>query len=137
MPNSVPNGDKVDAVNVDSDSAASVLADSTVTLYFSLSLVDGDVIDSNFDAEPATFTMGDGNLLRGFEAVILGAGVGERRTETVACVDAFGEVNPANVQEFSRQDFRQIADDELRGASGFFCRCGQWRSRRCDKAPTS
>jgi len=35
-----------------------------VTLHFSIKVNDGDVIDSTFDDEPATFTVGDGNLLK-------------------------------------------------------------------------
>ena len=34
-----------------------------VTMSFSLALENGELIDSNFDTEPATFVLGDGNLL--------------------------------------------------------------------------
>ena len=44
-----------------------ILPDSRVTLYFELSIDDGQVVDSNFEGEPATFTMGDGSLLPAFE----------------------------------------------------------------------
>ncbi len=37
-----------------------------VTLHFSLALDNGHVVDSNFDGAPATFMVGDGNLLPGF-----------------------------------------------------------------------
>jgi FKBP-type peptidyl-prolyl cis-trans isomerase SlpA len=40
---------------------------TSVTLHFSLALEDGHVVDSNFDTQPATFVVGDGNLLPGFE----------------------------------------------------------------------
>lgn len=43
-----------------------------VTLHFALELEDGSVVDSNFDREPVTFVMGDGNLLPGFEEALLG-----------------------------------------------------------------
>ncbi len=38
----------------------------TVTLHFSVSLADGDVVDSTFDERPATFTVGDGKLAARF-----------------------------------------------------------------------
>ena len=37
-----------------------------VTMSFSLALENGELIDSNFDSEPATFILGDGNLLPQF-----------------------------------------------------------------------
>jgi hypothetical protein len=39
-----------------------------VTLHFALRLENGDTVDSTFDKAPATFKVGDGNLLPGFEA---------------------------------------------------------------------
>ena len=47
-----------------------------VTLYFSLKLENGKTVDSNFDGKPATFTLGDGSLLPGFEAPLVGFGGG-------------------------------------------------------------
>ena len=47
----------------------------TVTLHFAIKLEDGQIVDSNFDKEPAVFTVGDGNLLEGFEkALFVGTG---------------------------------------------------------------
>jgi len=45
---------------------------TSVTLHFELKLSDGTVVDSNFEKDPATFTVGDGNLLQGFEESLLG-----------------------------------------------------------------
>ena len=44
---------------------------TSVTLHFSLALEDGYLVDSNFEGNAATFTVGDGNLLPGFEAVLI------------------------------------------------------------------
>ena len=43
-----------------------------VTMSFSLSLENGEIVDSNFDTQPATFILGDGNLLPGFEIPLKG-----------------------------------------------------------------
>ncbi|HSB97967.1 MAG TPA: FKBP-type peptidyl-prolyl cis-trans isomerase, partial [Spongiibacteraceae bacterium] len=40
---------------------------SKITLHFALKLIEGDIVDSNFDKAPATFVFGDGNLLPSFE----------------------------------------------------------------------
>ncbi len=76
-----------------------------VTLHFSLRLPDGEVIDSNFEREPATFTVGDGNLLQGFEKAIFGLQEGDRKTLTIKPEDGFGQRNPNNVQEIARNQF--------------------------------
>ena len=93
-------------------SDASLLAigpDTKVTLHFSLSLENGSTVDSNFDAEPATFVMGDGSLLPGFEAVLQGLKPGVEDVFSILPEQGFGQHNPNNIQSFSRKDF----DDEL------------------------
>lgn len=55
---------------------ATISSGARVTLHFSLSLPDGTEIDSNYGKSPATFKVGDGNLLPGFEAALLGAAAG-------------------------------------------------------------
>lgn len=83
-----------------------VIAPNTrVTLHFSLQLENGDIVDSTFDKKPATFTVGDGSLLPGFERKLFGLQKGERRQFTVSPEDAFGQPNPNNVQHFKRSQF--------------------------------
>lgn len=76
-----------------------------VTLHFALRLADGEVIDSNFEREPATFTVGDGNLLQGFEQSIFGLQEGDRKTLVIQPEHGFGQRNPNNIQEIARSQF--------------------------------
>jgi FKBP-type peptidyl-prolyl cis-trans isomerase SlpA len=78
-----------------------------VTLHFSLALEDGELIDSNFDAQPATFIMGDGKLLPGFEAVLKGLKAGDQQEFSIAPEHAFGQRNPENIQSVAREHFQQ------------------------------
>ena len=78
-----------------------------VTLYFSLSLENGEIVDSNFDAKPATFTLGDGTLLPGFEAPLIGLEAGSKGEFMIAPEHAFGQRNPENIQKLSRDNFDQ------------------------------
>lgn len=79
-----------------------------VTLHFALSLPDGSEIDSNYGKSPATFSVGDGNLMPGFEAALLGAVAGDSISVTLQAAQAFGEVNVENVQSFPRQRFAAL-----------------------------
>jgi FKBP-type peptidyl-prolyl cis-trans isomerase SlpA len=82
--------------------------DTKVTLHFSLALEDGSVVDSNFSGKPATFVVGDGSLLNGFESALFGLSAGDEVVLEVDPEQGFGPHNPNNIQRFSRQDF---ADD--------------------------
>jgi len=79
----------------------------SVTLHFSLVLEDGHIIDSNFESEPATFSVGDGNLLPGFESILMGLVNGDEREFTIPPEQAFGQHNPQNVQAVERGNFDQ------------------------------
>ena len=41
-----------------------------VTLHFSLKLSTGELVDTTTDKDPATFTVGDGNLFENFEKAL-------------------------------------------------------------------
>ncbi len=76
-----------------------------VTLHFAIKLEDGSVVDSNFESKPATFTVGDKNLLQGFENVLFGLSAGAKNSFTLEPEQGFGQHNPSNVQELPRDTF--------------------------------
>ena len=76
-----------------------------ITLHFALQLDNGDMVDSNFERTPATFTVGDGNLLPGFEKALFGMLEGEHKTLVIKPEDGFGQRNPNNIQEIARSQF--------------------------------
>ena len=78
----------------------------SVTLHFSLVLEDGHIIDSNFESEPATFSVGDGNLLPGFECAMFGLRTGDKKRISISPEDGFGETNTENVHRFKRTEFK-------------------------------
>lgn len=79
-----------------------------VTLHFALRLENGDTVDSTFDKSPATFKVGDGSLLPGFEAVLFGFKAGDKRTLQIPPENAFGQPNPQNVQIIPRSQFKDM-----------------------------
>lgn len=80
----------------------------TVTLHFAIKLDDGQVVDSNFEANPATFTVGDGNLPEGFEQALMGLAQGAKESLRIMPENAFGMPNPSNVQRFPRTQFQDM-----------------------------
>ena len=61
----------------------SVNASSHLTLNFALHHANGATIDSTFDKAPVELTIGDGNLLAGFEACLIGLMVGDHTYQLV------------------------------------------------------
>ena len=84
---------------------------SRVTLHFSLSLAGGEVIDSNFDSAPATFSMGDGSLLPAFEDELVGMKVGETKEALIQAELAFGLGDSRNIQRFPRKQFANLGKE--------------------------
>ncbi len=79
--------------------------DRQVTLHFAIKLESGEVVDSTEGKSPATFTVGDGNLLPGFEQALYGLKPGDKRALTIAPEQGFGQPNPQNVQQMPRGNF--------------------------------
>ena len=76
-----------------------------VTLHFAILLPTGEEVDSTFSGKPATFEVGDGNLLPGFESALHGMRPGESATLTVEPEQAFGMPHPDNIQQLPRDTF--------------------------------
>lgn len=88
-------------------------AGKRVALHFSISLADGQLIDTTRERpEPAEFTVGDGSLLPGFEQSIFGLRAGDRRSVFIDAKRGFGEWNPDNQQVFTRVQFSGMELEE-------------------------
>lgn len=87
-----------------------ITPESKVELFFEIRLLDGAIVDSNYNKKSATFSIGDGNMLAGFESVLIGLKAGDKQVFTLDPEQAFGMSNPSNMQTISRKKF---ADMEL------------------------
>lgn len=74
---------------------------STVTVNYTGRLEDGSVFDSSLDEgrEPLVATLGQGQLIRGFEQGLLEMEVGDKKTIEIEAGDAYGERNEGMIQE--------------------------------------
>jgi FKBP-type peptidyl-prolyl cis-trans isomerase 2 len=78
-----------------------VQTDSTVTVHYTGRLEDGSVFDSSLTdgREPIKATLGQGQLIPGFEAGLMDMTIGDKKTIEIEHTDAYGEVNPDMVAE--------------------------------------
>jgi FKBP-type peptidyl-prolyl cis-trans isomerase 2 len=74
---------------------------STVTVNYTGRLEDGSIFDSSLTEgrEPLVATLGQGQLIRGFEQGLLEMQVGDKKTVEIESADAYGDVNEGMVQE--------------------------------------
>lgn len=80
---------------------------SRVTLHFAVLLDSGEEVDTTRRGQPATFDVGDGNLLPGFEQALMGLRAGDDAQIELAPEQAFGEHRRENVQLMDREGFPQ------------------------------
>ncbi len=88
----------------------SIGENTQVTMNFALKLSETEVIDSTYDKEPATFTIGDGNLLVNFERLLYGLKPGDSEIFRIDPEEGFGPYNEDNLQKMPLDSF---ADMEL------------------------
>lgn len=74
----------------------------TVKVHYTGTLADGTVFDSSLEREPLEFTLGEGQLIPGFEKTVLGMSAGESRTVTIPAEEAYGPYREEMVLEVPR-----------------------------------
>jgi FKBP-type peptidyl-prolyl cis-trans isomerase SlpA len=81
-----------------------VTSNSTVSVHYTGRLEDGTVFDSSLveGREPLTATLGQGNLIPGFENGLVDMIVGEKKTIEIEPENAYGQINPQMVNEVAK-----------------------------------
>ena len=74
----------------------------TVKVHYTGTLADGTVFDSSLEREPLEFTLGEGQLIPGFEKTVLGMSAGESRTVIIPAEEAYGPYREEMVLEVPR-----------------------------------
>ena len=62
----------------------------TVQIHYTGKLQDGTVFDSSRERHPLRFTLGNGQVIAGFEQAVIGMNTGESRTTTIPVELAYG-----------------------------------------------
>jgi len=77
---------------------------SAVTIDYTMTLDNGDVIDSTKDTDPLFYTQGDGEILMGLEKVLLGLEKGGSLDVAIPPAEGFGESDPEAFIEIPKSD---------------------------------
>jgi FKBP-type peptidyl-prolyl cis-trans isomerase 2 len=90
-----------------------VKENNTVKVNYTGKLSDGQVFDSSEGKEPIEFTLGQGQLIPGFEKGLIDMKLNEKKTITVAKEEAYGDVNKDLIQEVKKTELPQDMTPEV------------------------
>ena len=77
----------------------------TVKVHYTGKLTNGQVFDSSLEREPLEITIGEGQLIPGFENALLDMKVNEKKTVEIAKEEAYGDIQ--------KELFHQVEKDQL------------------------
>ena len=74
-----------------------------VKVHYTGRLDDGFVFDSSASREPLCFTLGDGNMIKGFDSAVYGMVIGDKKTVTIPAAEAYGERREDMIMDVPRE----------------------------------
>ena len=75
-----------------------------VKVHYTGKLVNGEQFDSSVDREPLEFTVGAGQMIKGFDDAMPGMNLGEKKTINIAPEDGYGPRNEEAIIEFPKEN---------------------------------
>jgi len=82
-----------------------VKSGDTVNVFYTGTLDDGTVFDSNVNGTPLIFTVGKGTVIPGFEEAVVGMAVNNEKTVRISPEKAYGLYNASFVHVMNRTAF--------------------------------
>ena len=76
-----------------------------VKVHYHGKLRSGETFDSSQGREPLEFTVGSGQVIKGFDQGVMGMQVGDKRTVEIPVQDAYGAKQDEMIIEFPRNQF--------------------------------
>ena len=90
------------------------VADNTaVSIHYTLTNDEGEVLDSSIGDEALVFLQGSGNIISGLEKAMVGKVAGDKFNVRIAAEEAYGELMEDMIQVISRDMFEGVDDIEV------------------------
>lgn len=84
-----------------------------VKVHYTGTLEDGSVFDSSRDREPLEFTLGEGQLIPGFEKAVVGMEEGDSTSVDIPSDEAYGERREDLEIEVNKEELPEEVDPQL------------------------
>jgi peptidylprolyl isomerase len=88
-------------------------AGDRVKVHYTGRFDDGTVFDSSVGGEPLEFTVGDGQMIAGFDTAVTGMEVGSTQTVTIPAAEGYGDRSDDMVIEVDRAQLPPDMDPEV------------------------
>jgi FKBP-type peptidyl-prolyl cis-trans isomerase SlyD len=89
-----------------------IAKNTVVTMHYTLTAPDGEVIDSSEGKDPLAYLHGHGNIIPGLEKQLEGKAAGDELVAEVPAAEGYGERNEALIVEAQRSQFPEEAQLE-------------------------
>jgi len=90
-----------------------IKTDHVVSMHYTLTSPEGEVLDSSQGKEPLAYLHGHGNIIPGLEKQLEGKAVGDKLVAEVPAAEAYGDHDPALVVQARRTEFPKDVDLQL------------------------
>ncbi len=84
-----------------------------VKVHYTGKLTNGEQFDSSTGREPLEFTVGAGQMIKGFDAAMPGMKVGEKKTINILPEDAYGVKDEQAIIEFPKENIPKEMKPEV------------------------
>jgi len=84
-----------------------------VRVHYTGKLTNGEQFDSSTGREPLEFTVGAGQMIKGFDAAMPGMKVGEKKTINILPEDAYGVKDEQAIIEFPKENIPKDMKPEV------------------------
>ena len=93
--------------------SSSVQNGNTIKVHYTGRFEDGMVFDSSMGGNPLEFTLGNHEVIQGFENAAIGMSVGDTKTVSIEPGDAYGDYNDNLVVDMPREYFPEEINPEV------------------------
>lgn len=84
-----------------------------VKVHYHGKLTSGETFDSSEGRDPLEFTVGQGQVIKGFDNALIDMKVGDKKTVEIPVADAYGDRRDDMVVEYPKQDFPEEMKPEV------------------------
>lgn len=89
-----------------------IKANTVASVHYTGTLPEsGEVFDSSEGRDPLSFLVGHNQMIPGFEANLMGCGIGDRKEFTLAADEAYGQRDDEAVMQIERSNFAQLEQE--------------------------
>ncbi len=87
-----------------------VARDSVVSIHYTLTNAEGEVLDSSSGGEPLAYLHGGGNIVTGLEEALEGKSAGDKLAVAVPAEKAYGTHDASLIQQVPKRAFQGVGE---------------------------